>query len=80
MQAQKLVSKSINNADVRLNGDINKLEALNPLRILKSGYLKGEIDGKGIINLNELNIGDKITIYSQEAKAEATINNIEKLS
>lgn len=80
LQAQKLVSKSINNADVRLNGDINKLEALNPLRILKSGYLKGEIDGKGIINLNELNIGDKITIYSQEAKAEATINNIEKLS
>lgn len=80
LQAQKLVSKSINNADVRLNGDINKLEALNPLRILKSGYLKGEIDGKGITNLNELNIGDKITIYSQEAKAEATINNIAKLS
>ena len=41
LQVQKLTAKTVNNADLQLSSDIHKLEALNPLRILKSGYFKG---------------------------------------
>ena len=80
LQVQKLTAKTVNNADLRLSSDIHKLEALNPLRILKSGYFKGEKDGKSIQSINDLNVGDEILLYSDSGKIEATVNKIEKLS
>ena len=55
----------------------NKIEALNPLRILKTGYLKGEIDGKGISSVKSLKEGDTITLYANDGKIKATVNEIE---
>ena len=55
----------------------NKIEALNPLRILKTGYLKGEIDGKGISSVKSLKKGDTITLYANDGKIKATVNEIE---
>ena len=70
---QNLVAKGDNKIDVLLN----KLEALNPLRILKSGYFKMEKDGKSITNTNMLAVGDNVTLYASDGKIKATINEIE---
>lgn len=70
---QNLVAKGDNKIDVLLN----KLEALNPLRILKSGYFKMEKEGKSITNINMLAVGDNVTLYASDGKIKATINEIE---
>ena len=70
---QNLVAKGDNKIDVLLN----KLEALNPLRILKSGYFKMEKEGKSITNTNMLAVGDNVTLYASDGKIKATINEIE---
>lgn len=70
---QNLVAKGDNKIDVLLN----KLEALNPLRILKSGYFKMEKEGKSITNTNMLTVGDNVTLYASDGKIKATINEIE---
>ena len=70
---QNLVAKGDNKIDVLLN----KLEALNPVRILKSGYFKMEKEGKSITNTNMLAVGDNVTLYASDGKIKATINEIE---
>ena len=70
---QNLVAKGDNKIDVLLN----KLEALNPLRILKSGYFKMEKEGKSITNTTMLAVGDNVTLYASDGKIKATINEIE---
>ncbi len=79
-QIQKLTTKMVSESDTRLSNDVHKLEALNPVRILKSGYFKGEKDGKCIQSINDLTVGDDILLYSDGGKIEVTVNKIEKLS
>lgn len=75
---EKLVNDKINNYDVRLLTDVNKLEALNPLRILKSGYLKAEIEGKSVESVSSLKDGDKLTLTAADGKLKVEIKEIIK--
>lgn len=75
---EKIVNDKINNYDVRLLTDLNKLEALNPLRILKSGYLKAEIEGKSVESVSSLKEGDKLTLTAVDGKLKVEIKEIIK--
>ena len=75
---EKIVNDKINNYDVRLLTDVNKLEALNPLRILKSGYLKAEIEGKTVESVSSLKEGDNLTLTAVDGKLKVEIKEIIK--
>ena len=70
---QSMVAKSDNKVEVLLN----KIDALNPARILKSGYFKMEKEGRSITNTRMLTIGDNVTLYANDGKIKATIIEIE---
>lgn len=57
----------------RLDAVLSKLSALNPVRILKSGYFKAERDSESISSVHELNVGDVIKLYGDGGYAEAKI-------
>ena len=73
LSIQSIVAKSDNKVEVLLN----KIDALNPARILKSGYFKMEKEGRSITNTRMLTIGDNVTLYSNDGKIKATIIEIE---
>lgn len=75
---EKIVNDKVNNYDVRLLTDVNKLEALNPLRILKSGYLKAEIEGKSVESVSSLKEGDNLTLTAVDGKLNVEIKEIIK--
>ncbi len=75
---EKIVNDRINSYDVRLLTDVNKLEALNPLRILKSGYLKAEIEGKSVESVLSLNEGDNLILTAVDGKLKVEIKEIIK--
>ena len=70
------VQKVVVEKDSKLCVLINKLDALSPLRILKSGYLKAEKEGAPIQKVSALSIGDNLTLYAQDGKIQATIDEI----
>lgn len=73
LSIQSMVTKSDNKVEVLLN----KIDALNPARILKSGYFKMEKEGRSITNTRMLTIGDNVTLYANDGKIKATIIEIE---
>lgn len=77
-EAHTRLNKMIAEKELSLTSNINKLQALNPLRILKSGYFKGELNGAPIESIEQLSVGDKISFYAEGGKIEATVNSIEK--
>ena len=73
LSIQSIVAKSDNKVEVLLN----KIDALNPARILKSGYFKMEKEGRSITNTRMLTIGDNVTLYANDGKIKATIIELE---
>lgn len=75
-KTQLNIQKVVSEKDAKLSILINKLDALSPSRILKSGYFKAEKDGVPIQNLNSLSVGDDLTLYAKDGKITATVNEI----
>lgn len=75
--------RAISLGEHKLDALIGKLSALNPARILKSGYFKAEKDAKNVNSVAELKSGDVVKLFGYDGYAEAsiintTINNTEK--
>ncbi len=68
----------ISQKDNKLTALINKINALNPLNLLKSGYFKPEQDGKPINSIDNLKIGDVLTLHAYDGTITSTINSIHK--
>lgn len=76
-KCQLSVQGNLSKGDSKVAVLLNKLEVLNPARILKTGYFKGEFNGKSITSVSNLSVGDKVTFYAKDGKINATINDIE---
>lgn len=75
--------RAISLGEHKLDTLIGKLSALNPARILKSGYFKAEKDAHNINSVAELKNGDVVKLFGYDGYAEASIintkiNNTEK--
>ena len=75
-KSQLSMQKIVAEKDNKLGILINKLDALSPLRILKSGYFKAEKDGVSVQNISKLSVGDDLTLYAKDGKIKATVNEI----
>lgn len=50
-----------------------KLSALSPLSVFERGYCAATKDGKGILNANEINVGDSITLRLKGGELDCDI-------
>ncbi len=70
--------KSISQKENKLTGLINKIDVLNPLNLLKSGYFKPEKEGKPVNSIDNLHVGDVLTLQAYDGTITSTINGINK--
>lgn len=52
------------------------LSKLNPLEILSRGYSVTEKNGKKVVSVKELDVGDRVTVVQSDGKVDATIDKI----
>ncbi len=57
----------------RLVSSLEKLDILNPARVLRRGYTITELNGKAVRLAKDLNIKDKITLVFADGKAKAEV-------
>lgn len=76
-KSQLLAQNIVLSGDKQVEVLLNKLDALNPLRILKTGYFKVEKEGKGITTASSLSTGDSITLYASDGKIKASVIDVE---
>ena len=72
-----LIQNLVYEKDKQIEVLFNKLDALNPLRILQTGYMKMEKEGYVVNSAKELMIGDVVNLYANDGKIKATIDEIE---
>lgn len=62
----------------RFNSALNKLQLVNPLKVLSRGFsvVNSAVDGKLIKTVKSLFPGDKIRITMQDGKAGCTVNEV----
>jgi exonuclease VII large subunit len=70
------INKMYDNKNYILNKNINILEALNPMTILKKGYFKIKKDTKTIDNNTVIKIGDNIEINGYNKKILADVTDV----
>ena len=77
---QALLNNSYSNYLARREQLINSLNAIiescNYMNVLKRGYATVSIDGKTVMNLSNLNIGDNVSIKFSDGTAVAEIKSI----
>ncbi len=73
--AKYAVERTFNTADHRIDALTGRLCALNPARILRSGYFKAEKDAHNVNSVGELKTGDVIKLFGYDGYAEASIIN-----
>ena len=75
------ISARVQNAFVRkqmqLDAATNKLSSVNPINILKRGYAFVEFDGAPIKSVNQLQVGDNLTIHVADGNVLATVTDKE---
>ena len=64
--------------DNRLVGAVSKLDALNPLKVLKRGYAAVSADKKQISSVGELSVGGKIELTLCDGSAFCTVDDIKQ--
>lgn len=71
------VVKLCNDKENQLISSLNKLEILNPLNILKSGYLKGVSNDRIVSSVSDVKEGDTITLYAKDGKIVTEVIDIQ---
>ena len=75
------ISARVQNAFVhkqmQLDAVTNKLSSVNPINILKRGYAFVELDGAPIKSVNQLQVGDNLTIHVADGNVLATVTDKE---
>ena len=69
--------KIIENEKARLISDMDKIELMSPLNVLKRGYsITFDEQGKTIDNVSKVKAGDKISIRTSDAVIDATVDSV----
>lgn len=70
------IERTLSAKERALDGVLSKLDALNPVNLLKAGYMRAERGGKPVSGSGDVSVGDKISLYASFGKIEATVDEI----
>ena len=60
------------------NNDIDKLELINPLGVLKRGYSLTYIDNKVLKNIKDVKVNDNLTIKLHDGEINTTVTDVKE--
>ncbi len=73
----KAMQKNLSNKITSVTAASDKLDALSPLKVLSRGYAVLLKDGKKVSEYEDINIGDKLELTTQNAKVKVTVDEKE---
>lgn len=74
---EQLLSKKITDYEMQVKLLNNVVEKLNPQNLLVRGYTKLSVNGKPVMCVGDVKIGDVINIRLQDGKLDATVNVVD---
>ncbi len=77
LQINNLFDKYIYLCENNLKESVNKLEALNPIAVLKRGFTHISVNNKNVISKNDLKIGDEIDLKLFDGHIKANVTKID---
>ena len=66
---------SLNNIYHRLDIKTNKLESLNPIRLLKIGYSQANINGKVVSSIKDVNANDELKLMVSDGEIKCIVKS-----
>ncbi len=72
-----VIKGKYNTESVRLSGVVSRIEALSPMKTFSRGFLFGEINGKPLVNTEQVNVGDNIKLRLSNGNLDCTVMNKE---
>ena len=76
-QINNLFNRYVDLCENNLRESVNKLEALNPISVLKRGFAHISVDNKNIVSKNDLKIGDEIDLTLSDGFIKANVTKID---
>lgn len=78
VRAEKATSALLGGKELIAEGIINKLSALNPAKLLKSGYMRAEKGNIPVIAAEDVSQGDKLRLFASFGTLDVTIDKINR--
>lgn len=76
VRAEKATSALLSGKELIAEGIINKLSALNPAKLLKSGYMRAEKGNIPVIAAEDVSQGDKLRLFASFGTLDVTVDKI----
>ncbi len=73
---KKTAPKLLTLKEERLKGLVGKIESLSPLAVLSRGYSVASKDGKTLKSVNDVTIGDNVSLRLTDGVVETTVNEV----
>lgn len=77
-RAEKATSALLSGKELIAEGIINKLSALNPAKLLKSGYMRAEKGNIPVIAAEDVSQGDKLRLFASFGTLDVTVDKINR--
>lgn len=77
LQINNLFNRQIDLCENNLKKSVNKLEALNPISVLKRGFAHISFDNKNVVSKNDLKIGSEIKLTLSDGFIKANVTKID---
>lgn len=78
VRAEKAASALLGEKELIAEGIINKLSALNPAKLLKSGYMRAEKGNIPVIAAEDVSQGDKLRLFASFGTLDVTVDKINR--
>lgn len=78
VRAEKATSALLSGKELIAEGIINKLSALNPAKLLKSGYMRAEKGKIPVIAAEDVSQGDKLRLFASFGTLDVTVDKINR--
>lgn len=78
VRAEKATSALLSGKELIAEGIINKLSALNPAKLLKSGYMRAEKGNIPVIAAEDVSQGDKLRLFASFGTLDVTVDKINR--
>lgn len=78
VRAEKATSALLGGKELIAEGIINKLSALNPAKLLKSGYMRAEKGNIPVIAAEDVSQGDKLRLFASFGTLDVTVDKINR--
>lgn len=75
---EQLLNKKITDYEMQVKLFNNVVEKLNPQNLLIKGYTKLSVNGRPVMGITDVKVGDVVDVRLKDGKLNATVNKVDK--